>query len=129
MAHQAVAWAYRDVFTAAKAAQMEENLRVHDHYTAGQGASILPRETASGTITYGNGGLASGATEDVVVNLPAGRFATAPKVTATVYSGLAGRLAIARGATASQVTIRATSGVSAIAAGSPVTVHWIAVER
>lgn len=40
MAWSAVSWAYKDVITSAKLAQMVENVRVHDHATTDQGQRL-----------------------------------------------------------------------------------------
>lgn len=40
MAFSPVSWAYKDLISSAKLAQMIENVRVHDHYTTDQGAQI-----------------------------------------------------------------------------------------
>lgn len=42
MTWAAVSWAYKDVITSAKLAQMVENLRVHDHAAVDQGAMFAP---------------------------------------------------------------------------------------
>lgn len=46
MAWSAVSWAYKDLISSAKLAQMVENLRVHDHVTTDQGAALFPAWTA-----------------------------------------------------------------------------------
>lgn len=53
MAWSAVSWAYRDVITSAKLAQMVENVRVHDHMTTDQGQrlGVIGTGTANGTLT------------------------------------------------------------------------------
>lgn len=64
MAYGAVTWAFKDLVTSAKLAQMQENVRVHDHVTADQGAplgqwsSYTPGWGSSGTNpTIGSGSI------------------------------------------------------------------------
>lgn len=40
MAWASVSWAYKDLISSAKLAQMVENLRVHDHYSTDQGVQL-----------------------------------------------------------------------------------------
>lgn len=129
MAFSPVSWSYRDIFTSAKAAQMVENLRTHDHYSSGQGANLGARATATGIATVGP--VAANGTADVVVTFPAGRFSTPPKAIATLESRALGRYANVKPGvtTASGTVIRVVAGPAAggmTLAATPI--HWIAVE-
>ena len=133
MAFGAVSWQYRDVFTSAKAAQMEENVRTHDHRSTDQGATMFPREVASGIerVAVAGSNWSAGTRIDTAITFPAGRFSSAPEVIATFESDsvaqVAERTAVARQVTATGFTLSLYTGAGMMSSGGT-DVVWIAVQ-
>jgi hypothetical protein len=125
----AVAWSYGDVATSAKLAQMEENVRTHDHRTADQGGQLGLRASASGEATGVAASLAASSLTTAAISFPAGRFANPPRVYVTLKSGgqVRYRRVLGRAATTSGFTLSVYSGASPVAAGG-LTVGWVAVD-
>lgn len=129
MALLPVTWAFGDVATSAKLAQMVENLRVHDHWTADQGKNLGARSVASGVATGVAPSLAANANGTAVVNLPVGRFANPPRVYCSIVGAQSQgrRVAPLSDPSATTFTIGVANGATAVPAGG-LSVAWIAVD-
>lgn len=85
MSFSGVTWAYKDVITSAKLAQMVENLRTHDHLTVDQGAPI-------GLLSV----LALDVSPNQTINSTTATLITGSSVTLTLPTGIpAGRRLVA----------------------------------
>lgn len=106
MAFSAVTWAFKDQITSAKLAQMQENIRAHDHRGDGtQGAPILRfnlvgTSNASGLVTFNFG-------------------ITYPSPPIVIGIGGNGEdVSVATGATTTSVTFLCKTGAGAVLVGS-----------